>query len=156
MPRAPVLAAALLALALAITGCASLSSVPQGSAEVNFDPRIEGKTGWSRYEEAEFFPGVDLETAFVAGREGLMGAGFEIKRENRQFLTLIGEHGLTLVDWNVIAGVYFEQRRDGVAAKIVVQGSKDFGFFGDKTGDNWTKRILMGMRVYILESSRNK
>jgi len=58
-----------------VSGCATMSSLPKTSNDVNFDSK-EGKTGWSKYEESFFFKGVDKRTAHLAAKTGLSDAGF--------------------------------------------------------------------------------
>lgn len=136
-----------------ISGCTSINSMPQTASQVNFAPKSEGRTGWSKYEEVMFFRGVDKRTAYLAGKAGLADAGFTIKRASYEGGTIIGEHGMTAYDWNVVAGVYIRSEEDGSSAKVLVQGSKDIGLWGDMTDSSWTQDILKGMRNYIyLES----
>ena len=58
-----------------MTGCASVHSMPQSANEVNFTPDVEGRTGWSKYEEVFFLNGVDKRTAYFAAKEGLSESG---------------------------------------------------------------------------------
>ena len=62
---------------------------------------------------------------------------------------VVGEHGMTMHDWNIIAGVYFKKYDNDVKVKVIVEGSKDIGFSGDVTSDGWTGKILKGMREYL-------
>ena len=142
----------ILAAVILLSACESLDSVPQRAAEVNFEPSAVDNTRLARSEEIAFFRGVDIRTAYSAGKEGLEAAGFAIKRESFERKAIVGEHQITLLDWNIVAGVYLKEQQDGTVAKVVVQRSKDLGWSNYKTGGNWPKRILMGMRIYILES----
>ncbi len=61
----------------------------------------------------------------------------------------MGEHGITLHDWNVIAGIYLKGEDKTVRVLVIAEGSKDFGFSGDVTGDGWTGKIIDGIRQYL-------
>jgi len=134
-------------------GCVGLDSVPKSSANVNFEPDLEGRTGWSKYEEVLFFRGVDKRTAYLAAKEGLAEAGFTIKRASYKDGAIIGEHGITKYDWNIVAGVYIKEKSMGTIVKAIVQGSKDVGFWGDMTAESWPQIIFKGMKDYILSES---
>ena len=141
-------------MASLFNGCASINSLPQSASEVEFNPAVEGRTGWSKYEEVFFFKGVDKRTAYLASKAGLADAGFTIKRASYESLFAIGEHGITAYDWNIVAGVYIKQEEPkGCWAKVHVEGSKDVGFWGDMTASSWTQDIFKGMRRYILTES---
>jgi hypothetical protein len=64
---------------------------------------------------------------------------------------LFGEHGMTLEDWNVIAGVYFKAKGDQCEIVILIEGSKDVGFRGDQTGGAWTGKIMSGIKNALSE-----
>jgi len=137
-----------------LNGCASLNSLPKSAKDIDFSSRKEGKTGWSRYEEYATFESVDLKTVYEAAKVGLADAKFTLKKADYDKGVVMGEHGITLYDWNVIAGIYMNEVPNGVEVKVHVEGSKDIGFMGDVTGGNWTGEILKGMRTYISEHRR--
>tara|TARA_B100002003_G_C13839267_1_gene411982 strand:+ start:114 stop:590 length:477 start_codon:yes stop_codon:yes gene_type:complete len=143
-----------LAIALFLGGCASLNSLPQSASEVDFNPQLEGRTGWSKYEEVFFFRGVDKRTCYMATKAGLADAEFTIKKANYEKSFVLGEHGITAYDWNIVAGVYIKSDIDGCTAKAIVEGSKDVGFWGDMTASSWAQDIFKGMRQYILTESQ--
>lgn len=153
--RYGILSSAILALFF-LSGCVSISSLPQSADAVEFDQSAEGRTGWSKYEEVARFNRMDLRTVYLAAKSGLAEAGFSIKRADYESRMVIGEHGMTKYDWNVVAGVYLRESSGGVDVKVLVEGSKDVGFWGDMTDKSWPQEILRGMREYILiESSIN-
>lgn len=127
------------------TGCASVNMLPKSASEVNFHAP-EGKTGWSKYEHIEYFRGYDSGQIYQAAKVGLGDAGFSLRSADMSKGFVIGEHGMTMHDWNVIAGVYFREEGDATLVKVIVEGSKDIGFSGDVTSDGWTGKILKGMR----------
>ena len=76
-------------------------------------------------------------------------AGFSLIRADKSKGIVIGEHGITLHDWNIMSGVYFKKVETATMVKVIVEGSKDTGFSGDVTSDGWSGKILMGMRQYL-------
>ncbi len=133
---------------LFLQGCASVGMVPKDVSEVDFDAP-EGKTGWSQYQHVENFRGYSTDQIYEAAKVGLGNAGFSLRTADKSKGLVIGEHGITLHDWNVIAGVYFKKENDNTKVKVIVEGSKDIGFSGDVTSDGWTGKILKGMREYL-------
>ena len=132
-------------------GCASVGSLPKSAAEAPFDSGQEGKTGWSEYQETATFPGITMQTAFDAAKAGMGDADFALRRADLSQGVVIGAHGMTAHDWNIVAGVYLREVPVGVQALVKVEGSKDIGFSGDATSGGWTGQILKGMRKYVLD-----
>lgn len=130
-------------------GCASIASLPQSAADVDFASTTEGKTGWSEYQGAFSTPRIDENIAYEAAKAGLRGAGFTVSRGIPDRQAIMGEHGMTAYDWNVVAGVYYQSDETNTYFKTIVEGSKDIGFSGDATGSDWVGRILSGVRSYI-------
>ena len=138
----------LVLVAFFVQGCATVGMVPKDASEVDFEAS-EGKTGWSQYQHIENFHGYNIDQIYEAAKIGLGDAGFSLRTANKSKGTVIGEHGITLHDWNVIAGVYFKQSNENTIVKVIVEGSKDIGFSGDVTSDGWTGKILKGMREHL-------
>lgn len=138
-------------LALTLQGCATVGMLPKDSSEVDFDG-VEGKTGWSQYQHAETFHNYNIDQIYEASKVGLGDAGFSLRIADKSKGFVIGEHGMTLHDWNVIAGVYFKEIDNDTKVKVIVEGSKDIGFSGDVTSDGWSGKILKGMRTYLNDS----
>ena len=138
---------------LSLSGCVAVSSMPQSADVVEFSPSLEGRTGFSKYEETFFLRGVDRRTAYLAAKEGLAEAGFTIKKASFPAGMAVGEHGMTAYDWNIVAGVYIREQKSGTNVKILVEGSKDVGFWGDMTAESWPQKIFKGMKNYILTES---
>ena len=143
-------------LLMLLTGCASIRSLPQTVSDVDFSSDIEGKTGWSRYEQVYTFREKEVASVYEAAKAGLADAGFALRKGSLSQGVVFGEHGITLHDWNVVVGIYLKPVAPGVKAKIIVQGSKDTGFSGDVTGDNWSGKIIKGMRGYLRERRLEK
>ena len=132
----------------AFSGCASVSMLPKNVSEVSFET-AEGKTGWSKYEHVETFHGYNAKQVYEAAKVGLGNAGFSLRIADISKGLVIGEHGMTAHDWNVIGGVYFRELDQATQVKVIVEGSKDIGFSGDVTSDGWTGKILKGLRDYL-------
>jgi len=113
------------------------------------DDNLGGKVGWSRYQASDFFPGVDKPQTVRAARYGLNEAGFVVKKENSVEGYVMGEHGLTPYDWNIVCGVYVAEKSNGCKVKVIAQGSRDIGFSGDATGSDWPQDVLRGMKYYL-------
>ena len=111
---------------------------------------MEEGVGWSKYEGISFFKGVDEKTCYLAARSGLVYARFRIRKESYEKRFVLGEHGITAYDWNIVAGVYIQPEAEGCSAKLIVEGSKDIGFKGDATAANWTQIIFQGMKQYFI------
>ena len=131
-----------------LSACATVGMLPRSVNEVDFS-KPEGKTGWSQYRQVEKFDGYNAEQIYDAAKAGLGEADFALRRADKSLGYVIGEHGMTLHDWNVIAGVYFKETDGGVLVAVLVEGSKDIGFSGDATGGGWTGEILNAMRDYL-------
>ena len=89
----------------------------------------------------------------MAAKAGLADAGFTIKKASFEDGFAIGEHGMTAYDWNVVAGVYIKPDEGGAMFKAIVEGSKDVGFWGDRTATSWVEKIFKGVREYVLTES---
>ena len=135
-------------IAIFLQSCASVSMLPKSAAEVDFEAR-EGKTGWSKYEHVETFRGHNRASVYDAAKVGLGNAGFSLRVADRTKGLVIGEHGMTAHDWNIIAGVYFREVVRGTQVKVIVEGSKDIGFSGDVTSDGWSGKIMRGIREHL-------
>ena len=131
-----------------VTGCANISMLPKDAGLVDFNS-VEGKTGWSKYEHSEVFKGYSPDQLYDSAKAGLGRAGFSLRKADLSKGYVIGEHGMTPHDWNVIAGVYFTAINGGTKVKVIVEGSKDIGFSGDVTSDGWSGKILTGIRDHL-------
>jgi len=131
-----------------LQSCATVGMVPDDVSKIDFDAE-EGKTGWSEYQQVETFHGYNAEQIYSAAKIGLGSSGFSLRKANKSKGVVIGEHGVTLHDWNVIAAVYFSEFGESTKVKVIVEGSKDIGLSGDVTSDGWTGKILKGMRQHL-------
>ena len=141
---------------LVISGCASISELPQSISEVNFDSLDAGKTGAFTYEDNMVFANIDKRTAFLAAKEGFTRSGFILKKGDFDQGILFGYHDITDHDWNVVAGVYLKESGSDISVKVIAKTSKDFsliGNLGDTTSGSWPQKILSGMQDYIMRES---
>jgi hypothetical protein len=136
-------------LAILLSGCATIGSLLQPSSEISYDQRIQGKTGGSKYEELYTFNDVKFIDVFEAAKAGLASANFALRKADLGKGLIVGEHGTTLHDWNVIAEIYLKQEGDDVIVKVIAQGSKDIGLSSGVTSGGWTSEILNGMRYFL-------
>jgi len=136
-------------LLMLLSGCATTSMLPQSASEVIFEGGKEGKVGWSSYREEAIFTNVDKRQVIQAAKVGLGDAGFALKHVNNAEGVVFGEHGMTLHDWNIVAGVYVKEKDKDTLVVVLIEGSKDIGFSGDVTGGAWTGKILKGMRDFL-------
>jgi hypothetical protein len=134
-----------LACLVALTGCVGTWAFPDTAHQVDFHGP-EGKTGWSKYEQSIFFPNVSVEAVYNAAKDAMGASGFALRRANMGAGVVLGEHGMTAHDWNIMAAVYFRQEAGGVRVRVQAEGSKDLGFSGDVTSGGWTGAIINTMR----------
>ena len=131
--------------AMVLAGCATQSMLPTNSASVDFRA-TEGKVGWSSYRETATFTNVTEDQVFEAAKMAFGANGFALRSADRSAKRLTGEHGVTLHDWNVIAGIYYMRNGATIDVLVQIEGSKDTGVSGDVTGSGWTGEILNSMR----------
>lgn len=152
--KSAVKAITIIATIVTMQGCATVKMLPKSSSEVDFYG-AEGKTGWSQYKHTENFSSYTLQQVYDAAKVGLGNAGFSLLKADLNKGMAIGEHGMTMHDWNVIAGVYFVEREGVIKVAVIVEGSKDIGFSGDVTSDGWSGKILKGMRDYLNSANQS-
>jgi hypothetical protein len=138
---------AILGIAL-LAGCASVAEFPTSAQEVNFDGE-QGHTGWAKYEKTTLLTNTQLKDALAAGEKALAASRFELRKNDPAGAVVIGEHGATPFDYNIIAALYFRQEGKGVRVRIHVQASRDIGFLGDATDRNWTLELESSLKAIL-------
>lgn len=138
---------AIIAVAL-LSGCASVAEFPTSAQEVNFDGE-QGHTGWAKYEKTTFLGNTQLQDALAAGEKALAASRFELRKKDPAGAVVIGEHGATPFDYNIIAALYFRQEGKGVRVRIHVQASRDIGLLGDATDRNWTLELESSLKAIL-------
>ncbi|WP_319466998.1 hypothetical protein [uncultured Pseudodesulfovibrio sp.] len=132
-----------------MSGCASMSMLPNTSTEAEQKTLAEGDTGWASYREISRFSDTTSDELIEAAKYGLGYSKFALTKVDKINGVVFGEHGMTLHDWNIIAAVYIIDKKDWFKVIVAAEGSKDIGFSGDATGGGWTGQILIGMREYL-------
>lgn len=135
----------LLVCSLTFTGCVGSWAFADSAEAVDFNG-IEGKTGWSKYEQNALFPNISSNDVYEAAKDALGANGFALRKADYASGVVIGEHGMTAHDWNIMAAIYFRAENGGVRIRVQAEGSKDIGFSGDVTSGGWTGRIINSMR----------
>ncbi len=131
-----------------LVGCAGMNDLPANAAEANFDGE-QGHTGWARYERTTLLKDTRLDAALAAGERALTFSKFEIRKVDPAGAVVVGEHGATPYDYNIMAAIYFRQEGRDVRARLHVQASRDIGFLGDATERNWTKELETSLKTIL-------
>ena len=137
-----------LVLATLLSGCASVGEFPSTAAEVNFDGE-QGHTGWAKYERTCLIRDVRLSEALPAAERALGFSKFDLKKSDPAGGVVIGEHGATPYDYNIMAALYLRAEGKDVRIRIHVQASRDIGFLGDATERNWPVEIESSLRAIL-------
>ena len=135
----------MLVLISTLTGCVGSWAFPDAASQVDFRGP-EGKTGWSKYEQNAFFPGVSRQAVYDAAKDAMGASGFALRRADISAGVVVGEHGMTAHDWNIMAAIYFREEAGGIKVRVQAEGSKDIGFSGDVTSGGWTGAMINTMR----------
>ena len=135
----------LLLLSLCLQGCVGSWAFEDSARSVDFNGP-EGKTGWSKYEQNAYFPNRTKAEVFEAAKAALNDYSFSVFRSDLNEGIVLGEHGMTAYDWNIMAAIYLRQEAGGVRVRVQAEGSKDIGIFGDATAGNWTGSLINLMR----------
>ena len=130
------------------SSCATSWMLPESAEEVNF---FEDKNiGFlSSYEKTKRFKSVSNRKVYEAIKTGLKRSGFQIKRADFKSGVVIGEHPITWLDWNSMAGVYFKSEGQDVLVKIKVEGAKDSVIDITKHQQKYRDRILREILVQL-------
>lgn len=139
---------ATLLAALLASGCASVEEFPATSAEVDFDGD-QGHTGWAKYERTCLIRDIEAEAVQAAAAKALGFSKFELRKSNPAGGVVIGEHGATPYDYNIIAAFYLRTEGKDVRVRIRVQASRDIGFLGDATERNWPVELERSLRAIL-------
>lgn len=135
-----------LMVALASAGCISyVEDVPASVAEVDFGGS-QGHTGWARYERTSLLRNTRLADALRGGEKALAAHDFALRKSDLAAAVVVGEHGETSWDRNIIAAIYFRQEGEDVRVRIHVQASRGVGFFGHQADPDWTAYLDAALR----------
>lgn len=126
------LAAVLLA---ALCGCANIArveSLPRAAADVRFDDiakagaRQDG--GWNLQTDYEHYFEVDgtaVDSVHAAVLEALKRSRYTVVRDDKAAGVVQGERGLTMGEWNAVAGVYWRQAAGLVQVYVRTEITQD-------------------------------
>ena len=135
-----------LMMALASTGCISyVEDVPANAFEVDFGGS-QGHTGWARYERTTLLRDIRLADALRGGERALVAHDFALRKSDLAAAVVVGEHGETSWDRNLIAAIYFRQEGADVRVRIHVQASRGVGFFGHQADPDWTAYLEAALK----------
>ena len=108
-----------------LLGCASVVELPYTARQVDFENVNRGLTVWS-YDDCVTFKGPDRKSVYLAAQYGLTRTNFRIEHVDYENNAIFGEHGRTPNEWNMVAGVYLQERPGEIAVKIIIRTSKTF------------------------------
>jgi hypothetical protein len=117
-----------LMLASTLLGCATTASLPQAPSEVVLNPSRFEQGYWPRYTASATIERATVTELFALAKAALTSNRFTVAREDPVQGVVMGEHGMTLMYWNVMAGIYLTQNGNDVLVQVVTVGSKDIGF----------------------------
>ena len=114
----------LITILISQASCATSWMLPESAEEVNFSE--DKNIGYlSSYEKTQRFKNVSNYRVYEAIKLGLAKTGFKLKSADFKSGVVIGEHPISWLDWNSMAGVYFKTEGQDVLVKIKVEGAKD-------------------------------
>jgi hypothetical protein len=142
-----LLAVSLFAASL-LGGCASTSMLPQTNTFMALDDD-QGNLEMGCYKETVVFNNANKAQVIEAIKAGFKKEGFKPTLVNDAEGIVFGEHGMTLHNLNIIAGLYIEEIGRDARVVIVVRSSKKISFSKESTDAAWSGRILQGMRDYL-------
>jgi hypothetical protein len=129
-------------------GCASTSTLPQTNTFMTLGDD-QGNLELGCYKEKVVFENANKAQIIEAIRAGFKKEGFKPTLVNDADGVVFGEHGMTLHNLNIIAGVYIEEIGRDARVVIVVRSSKKISFSRESTDAAWSGKILQRMRNYL-------
>jgi hypothetical protein len=138
----------LIIIALLSSGCASVAEFPATASAVDFDGE-QGHTGWAKYERTCLIREVRYADALAGAEKALSFSKFDLRKSDLAGGVVIGEHGATPYDYNIIAAIYLRTEGKDVRVRIHVQASRDIGILGDATERNWPVEIESSLRAIL-------
>jgi hypothetical protein len=129
-------------------GCASTSTLPQTNTFMALGDD-QGNLELGCYKENVVFENANKMQVMDAIKAGLKKEGFKPTLTDDAEGVVFGEHGMTLHNLNIIAGLYIQEIGRDTRVVIVVRSSKKIGFSKESTDAMWSGRILQSMRDYL-------
>jgi hypothetical protein len=131
--------------ALTLAGCASVSEFPTSAAEVDFDGS-QGHTGWAKHERTFLLRNTQLKDALPAAAKALRASQFVVVSSDPQGAVVMGEHGETTNEHNLVAALYFRPAGNDLRVRIQVQASRGLGFLFHQVEPNWDWELEVALR----------
>ena len=110
-------------LVLLLAGCATTNLLPAKPSDV--DGYKESKWPRQKHIACAILPQEGLDHALELATAALEANDFKIVRRGIFDGVVIGEHGITWVDWNVMTGIYLRSYQQGVEVNVVAVGDAD-------------------------------
>jgi hypothetical protein len=128
--------------------CATSWMLPESAEEINFSE--DKNIGFlSSYERTQRFKNVSSYRVFEAIKKGLTKTGFKLKSADFLSGVVIGEHPISWLDWNSMAGVYFKKEGQDVLVKVKVEGAKDSVIDITKHQQKYRDNILKEIQLLL-------
>ena len=129
-------------LFLLLPSCATTTLLPAKPSEV--EGYKESKWPRQKHIACAILPQEGLDNTLELAAAALEVNDFKIVRRGIFDGVVIGEHGITWVDWNVMAGVYLTPYQQGVEINVVAVGDADPRPIGLASFD-WHNKVLNAM-----------
>lgn len=133
------------ALTAGLAGCASVDEFPTNAAEVDFDGS-QGHTGWAKHERTFLLRNTQLKDALPAAAKALTAAQFVVVKSDPEGAVVMGEHGETTNEHNLVAALYFRPVGNDLRVRIQVQASRGLGFLFHQVEPNWDWELEVALR----------
>ncbi len=132
-------------LTVGLAGCASVSEFATSAAEVDFDGE-QGHTGWAKHERAFLLRNTKLSDALPAAAKALRASQFVVVSSDPQGAVVMGEHGETTNEHNLVAALYFRPAGEDLRVRIKVQAARGLGFLFHQVEPNWDWELETSLR----------
>ena len=126
-------------MVLLLAGCATTNLLPAKPSDV--EGYKESKWPRQKHIACAILPQEGLDHALELATAALEANDFKIVRRGIFDGVVIGEHGITWVDWNVMAGVYLMPYQQGIEVNVVAVGDADPRPIG-LTSFDWHEKVL--------------
>jgi hypothetical protein len=147
---------AVLLVVLQMAGCASIESLPQSAAAVDFSDPAGLWNSTKNYRIGYDFPAtgiVDIELLMRAAQAGLHFTDTEIRRVDRSRGSVLGHKKAGWMSSEQVAGVYVRQKGPKFQVKVIVMRvSWDL----DRGPASTANGILEGMRLFVAAEERQR
>lgn len=136
---------AVLLSGLLSVSCTSVSTLPESAQQVKFSDHIAGVPSTREYDQCHYYSGVTLAAVLQAAKYSLIKNKFTLKRESLSAGVVTAEHGMTSRDWNIVAGIYFDElTKDKLAVKFMVKTAASTSLYQEDllTAKQWVNKLV--------------